>query len=160
MADKSAEHAYQYSRATFLGATTTAANVSKAGKAEEAKRAVSNLPNSLEWDACKQKVMDDIVSSKFTQNPDLQNKLLSMGETPLLEATYDSYWGCGLPLSARKLRQGEWHGKNYLGIILAVCRLEIKCVCKLELQPAFTVPTFTDLKHIIKSTGTLQVYWT
>lgn len=123
---KSAEHAYQYSRATFLGKTITANDVLKANKAEEAKRAVLNLQNSKEWDASKQKIMKDIVFAKFAQNHDLQNKLLATGERPLLEATYDSYWGCGLPLTARKLKQGEWHGKNYLGIILAECRFEIK----------------------------------
>lgn len=35
-------------------------------------------------------------------------------------------WGCGLPLSAKKLKQVDWHGKNYLGIILAECRFEIR----------------------------------
>lgn len=122
----SAEHAYQHSRAVFLGFLTTADSVLNANKAEEAKRAASNLPNSKDWDATKQKVMKDIVQAKFSQNPELQNKLLNTGDYPLLEATYDSYWGCGLPLTARKLKQGEWHGKNYLGIILAECRSEFR----------------------------------
>lgn len=123
---KSAEHAYQYNRAVFLGFHTTAESVLNANKAEAAKRAASNLPNSKEWDAVKQKTMKDIVSAKFSQNLELQNKLLNTGEYPLLEATYDSYWGCGLPLTARKLKQGEWHRKNYLGIILAECRAELR----------------------------------
>lgn len=81
---KSAEHPYQFSRATFLGDTVSADKVLEAGKAEEAKRAVSNLPNSKEWDACKQKVMKDIVSAKFAKivicrlSYFLREKLLSL----------------------------------------------------------------------------------
>lgn len=122
----SAEHAYQHTRATFLGFHSNAESARRAGKAEEAKRACSNLPSSKEWDACKQKTMKDIVCAKFAQNLDLQGKLLSTGDRPLLEATYDSYWGCGFPLTAKKLREGNWHGKNYLGIILAECRFEMR----------------------------------
>lgn len=122
----SAEHAYQHTRATFLGMHAKAEDVLRATKPEEAKRAAMNLPNSKEWDHCKQKVMKEIVLAKFTQNLEIQNKLLNTGDCPLLEATYDSYWGCGLPLSARKLKSGEWHGKNYLGIILAECRFELR----------------------------------
>lgn len=121
---KSAEHAYQHTRAVFFGFHSTAETILRVNNAEKAKKSGSNLPNSKDWDACKQKIMKDIVSAKFAQNQDLNTKLLATGDLPLLEATYDSYWGCGLPLSARKLKQGEWHGKNYLGIILAECRLE------------------------------------
>lgn len=39
-----------------------------------------------------------------------------------------------MPLSARKLIKGEWHGKNYLGIILAECRLEIRSEYNLRAQ--------------------------
>lgn len=96
----SAEHAYQHTRAVFLGFNSTADSILKSEKAEEAKRASFNLPTSKDWDACKQKTMKDIVFAKFTQNYDLQNNLLATGDQPLLEATYDSYWGCGLCLSA------------------------------------------------------------
>lgn len=49
----SAEHAYQHSRVIFLVFHSTADSILKAGKAEEAKRAALNLPNSREWDAWK-----------------------------------------------------------------------------------------------------------
>lgn len=70
--------------------------------------------------------MSEIVFSKFAQNPQLQTKLLETGDRPLLETTYDSFWGCGLPLLARKLKQGEWHGRNQLGSILVDCHTEIR----------------------------------
>lgn len=111
---ESAEHVYQHTRSTFFGFHTTADSARRAGKAEEAKRACSNLPSSKEWDASKQKTMKEIICAKFSQNLDLQGKLLATGDMPLLEATYDSYWGCGLPLTAKKLREGNWHGKKIL----------------------------------------------
>lgn len=121
-----AEHAYQYTRSIFLGSNSSAADIQKDKRPQVAKNIGINLPSSPDWDACKQKIMKEIVFCKFAQNPQLQPKILETGDKPLLEATYDSYWGCGLPLSARKLKQGDWHGKNYLGLILVDCRNEIR----------------------------------
>lgn len=109
---ESSEHAYQYSRATFFGFHTTAENARRASKAEEAKRACSNLPSSKEWDMAKPKTMKDIICAKFAQNLDLQHRLLQTGDRPLLEATYDSYWGCGLPLTAKKIERREMARKE------------------------------------------------
>lgn len=74
------------------------------------------------------------------------DELLDTGDRPLLEATFDSHWGCGLTLTARKLKQGEWHGKNYLGIILAECRFEIRREKAIQYQQ-MNVTTGAMLSH-------------
>lgn len=122
----SAEHAYQHSRALFLGKHDCAHKIRIAKSGMDAKREASNLPSTKEWDSCKVNSMRDIVYAKFAQNAALQTKLLETGDRALLEATYDSFWGCGLTLSARKMKQGDWHGKNHLGQILVDCRTEIR----------------------------------
>lgn len=121
----SSEHAYQYTRALFLGKQDTAYKIRIAKSSQDAKREGGRLPSNKEWDSCKVKTMREIVFAKFGQNSALQSKLVETGDRPLIEATYDSFWGCGLQLSARKLKQGDWHGRNQLGQILVECRTEI-----------------------------------
>lgn len=120
-----AEHAYQFTRAIFLGKQDTAYDIRVAKHPQIAKREGAKLLSNREWDNTKVKTMREIVFSKFAQNPNLQPLLLATGDRPLLEATYDSFWGCDLPLSARKLKQGDWHGRNQLGLLLVECRAEI-----------------------------------
>lgn len=121
----SAEHAYQYTRATFLGKLDAAFSARTAKTPQEAKRACARVLSSKEWDSCKYRIMREVVYAKFSQNPALQPQLTATGDSPLLEASYDSYWGCGLPLTSKKMLQGEWQGKNYLGAILVECRADI-----------------------------------
>lgn len=122
----SSEHAYQYNKAIFLGKQDAAYKIRIAKTSQIAKREGGRLPSNKDWDSSKLKTMTEIVFSKFAQSTTLQTKLLETGDRPLLEATYDSFWGCGFPLSARKLKQGEWHGRNHLGQILVDCRNAIK----------------------------------
>lgn len=70
--------------------------------------------------------MKHIVQQKFKQHPPLQDALVNTGANALIEATYDKYWGSGLPLTARNLRDGKWTGRNCLGVILNDIRTEIK----------------------------------
>ena len=38
------------------------------------------------------------IIAKFTDNPDLADMLLSTGNQMIVEATYDTMWGTGIPL--------------------------------------------------------------
>lgn len=120
------EHAYQFTRATFLGKHDAAFSARTAKTPQEAKRACARVLSTKEWDSCKYKIMKEIVYAKFSQNPTLQPQLTATGDNPLLEASYDSYWGCGLPLTSKKMIHGEWQGMNCLGAILAECRADIR----------------------------------
>lgn len=69
------------------------------------------------WEEIKLAEMYHIVLAKFTQNPDLAEKLIATGDEELVEGNYwrDTYWGvCG----------GE--GLNCLGKILMKVRGELR----------------------------------
>jgi ribA/ribD-fused uncharacterized protein len=68
------------------------------------------------WDARKERVMAEIVWAKFSQNPDLAEKLLATGNRKLEELNWwgDQYWGTV---------KGE--GKNVLGKILMEVRARL-----------------------------------
>ena len=69
------------------------------------------------WDEIKCGIMHDIVKAKFTQNPDLGQKLIDTGDAYLVEGNTwkDTYWGVY-----------NGHGENNLGRILMQVRQELK----------------------------------
>lgn len=77
-----------------------------------------DLPLRADWDQVKDDIMRKAVLSKFTQNEEIKNILLSTGTEILVEkTTNDYYWGCG--------KDGS--GKNMLGNILMEVREKIYC---------------------------------
>lgn len=69
------------------------------------------------WDARKERVMREIVTAKFAQNPELARKLLETGERHLEELNWwgDKFWGTV---------QGD--GQNVLGKILMEVRAGLR----------------------------------
>lgn len=68
-----------------------------------------DFPVRADWDVIKVNVMQEAVSAKFHQNPDLLEKLLSTGELEIIEnSPIDYFWGIG----------EDGSGKNTLGKIL------------------------------------------
>ena len=82
-----------------------------------AKRAGKRVKLRGDWDSVKDAAMEDILRAKFTQNPELMQKLIDTGDRVLMEGNYwhDTYWGVDL-------KTGE--GENRLGIILMKLRAE------------------------------------
>lgn len=68
------------------------------------------------WDARKRRVMREIMVAKFSQNPDLGQKLQATGDRELIELNWwnDQYWG---------VFQGQ--GDNVLGQVLMDVRAEL-----------------------------------
>jgi len=66
--------------------------------------------------------------SKFTQNEDLKQILLSTGDKILVEASpYDKIWGIGLSMDNDDcLDESKWRGLNLLGKALMYVRRTIK----------------------------------
>ena len=62
--------------------------------------------------------------AKFTQNPELLDKLLATKGTTLVEASpYDKIWGIGLAASDPRAKDpAQWKGQNLLGKILTELR--------------------------------------
>lgn len=84
------EHAYQHDRATYYGKHAIAYQVLSATTPQNARAGRSH-----EWDLCKQDRLKAIVQAKFNQHHDLRDRLVATGSTPLIEATYDPFWGGG-----------------------------------------------------------------
>jgi len=85
-------------------------------KPVEAKRYGKTVVLRLDWEEVKYDTMYEIVNAKFTQNPDLLDRLLATGYVELQEGNYwkDRTWGV-CPIGSGK-------GKNWLGQILMSIR--------------------------------------
>lgn len=70
-----------------------------------------------DWEDVKARIMHDVVLAKFTQHPDLADKLYLTGDDRLIEGNTwgDTYWG-----------QVNGKGLNMLGEILMIVRQELR----------------------------------
>ncbi len=74
-------------------------------------------PLRPDWEVIKDDVMREALYAKFTQHPDLKEKLLATVNAKIVEhTTNDSYWGDG----------GDGSGKNMLGKLLMETRERIR----------------------------------
>lgn len=82
-----------------------------------AKRLGKTLKLRKDWDEIKLDIMLEMVRAKFSQNPDLKEKLLATGDAELIEGNQwgDRFWG---------VCYGT--GENHLGKILMQVRGELK----------------------------------
>lgn len=72
-----------------------------------------DLPLRSNWEQVKDNIMYEVVLAKFSQHPDLKEKLLATSDALLVEHTEnDKYWGDG----------GNDSGKNMLGKTLMEVR--------------------------------------
>jgi ribA/ribD-fused uncharacterized protein len=140
---KSSEHAYQYKKFNYEGASESSfeyaeairliktPNMSREIASQKIKggypwRTALNpiIKKYLElgvvvsptWDADKDSVMESVLRCKFTQNIHCKKVLLNTGSRRLVEHTSrDHYWADG----------GDGSGKNMLGILLMKIRNEL-----------------------------------
>lgn len=83
-----------------------------------AKREGKKVQLRADWETVKNGIMEEVVRAKFSQNPDLLQKLLDTGDLELTEGNgwHDTYWGVDA-------RTGK--GENHLGRILMKLRSEL-----------------------------------
>lgn len=108
------EHYFQASKAiTEMGHE----NVRTCPTPGEAKRCGRMITCRSDWEEVKEAVMLKGLRAKFTQNPELAQKLLDTGEAALIEGNDwgDVYWGVC-----------EGSGKNRLGKLLMKVRQELR----------------------------------
>ena len=79
-----------------------------------------------EWEEQRDQILYEIIKAKFQQNPNLTETLLSTQNLDIFEATRDSYYGCGLPLSQSAYIDKKCPGKNIGGEILMQVREELR----------------------------------
>lgn len=84
---------------------------------QRAKRLGRRVELRPDWEAVKYDVMYQVCKAKFTQNPDLRNKLLATGDAELVEGNTwgDQVWG---------VCKGV--GENNLGKTLMLVRSELR----------------------------------
>lgn len=122
----SSEQAYQFIRATKLGAPEVADKVMRTKNAKESKKLSYLCTSTTEWDQVKREQMKVIIQEKFFQSDYLQAKLLETGTNTLIEATTDTFWGAGAVLGSKILSTGKWSGINTLGQLLVEIREDVK----------------------------------
>lgn len=83
-----------------------------------AKREGKKVKLRGDWESVKDGIMEEVVRAKFSQNPDLLQRLIDTGDIELTEGNrwHDTYWGVDL-MSGK--------GENHLGIILMKIRSEL-----------------------------------
>ena len=83
----------------------------------QAKRLGKRVELRPDWEDVKIDIMRQVLKSKFTQNPELREKLIATGDAELIEGNNwrDFYWG---------VCNGK--GQNHLGKLLMEVRVELK----------------------------------
>jgi len=103
------EHFYQAMK-TLVEAEQE--KIRQAGHPAAAKKLGKGVKVRPDWDAVKENIMLEGLRAKFTQHPDLAEKLLSTGTEELVEnSPTDSYWGYRLGHLLMKVRS-ELRGDN------------------------------------------------
>ena len=115
----SMEQFMMYRKAICFGDEAVAANILAAHDASQIKalgRQVSNFDEHV-WNGIKQIVVYEGLLTKFLQNGDLKDKLISTG------AVKDLIWGVGLSMkNPDRLDKTKWKGQNLLGYTLMMVR--------------------------------------
>lgn len=111
----SAEAAFQATKTTDYDTRCIFAGLNPS----QAKRLGRTIQLRPDWEDIKFKVMEEVLIRKFTQNPELKQKLLDTGNAKLIEGNswHDYIWGMNFSCTI---------GENNLGKILMKIRDELK----------------------------------
>ncbi len=79
--------------------------------------------DSADWESVRDRIMTELLSAKFGQNPELLTVLLDTGNKVLVEAGLnDKHFATGLKFGRDNLDSNKWHGDNALGGMLTNLR--------------------------------------
>jgi len=128
---KSVGQAYQWAHASERGRLDIGTRIRNAPHAGAAKSIYKQYFTDDEREQWRESqgltIMAKLVHIKFATNKAHRDVLLSTGEKTLGEATYDTFWGCGLtPHLVSATHPNFWPGKNWLGTILMRERAELR----------------------------------
>lgn len=117
------EHAYQAAKAR--DEPDLYEQIANSTEPDESKHLGRKASLPSNWNERKRYLMLEIVTAKFSQNPEYREKLLETGDQPIVELNSwgDTYWGA-------KSSNGE--GKNMLGRILMGVRSSLRFDRELE----------------------------
>ncbi len=111
------ESAFQAQKCKTTEEKMEFAAITNPSVAKRKGKKVSGLDVTL-WNFARTRIMKEVCLAKFTQNPDLKEKLLSTGDAELEEGNgwNDTFWG---------VSNKTGNGKNHLGKILMEVREEL-----------------------------------
>lgn len=138
----SAEQAYFFFKARTCKNEEAASVFLSMSNPRKIKSDGDNIPSKAVWEANKEAFMRSVVYSKFSQNPEIRDKLLNTGEAPLYECTRNRWWGCGLRFDSPDWNNMNPPGLNKLGSILMEVRSALRKSVRKE-------------KALVKSPGAL-----
>ena len=120
------EQYMMYRKAVCFGDVKVAEQILATEDVAEIKalgRLVSGYDESL-WNGVRQIVVYEGLLAKFSQNPELKERLKSTGSTVLAEcAVKDRIWGIGLSMyDPDRFDRTKWKGQNLLGYALMMVR--------------------------------------
>lgn len=126
----STEQWLMFQKACLFKDYATAEKVLKTTSPKTAKslgRQVKNFDEQIWKENCRQ-IMFDGCLLKFSQNPDLQQYLLSTKDKVIAEASpFDKIWGIGLDAKqAKAVPKKNWPGTNWLGECLMQVRQHLQ----------------------------------
>ncbi|MCR6637498.1 MAG: NADAR family protein [Sporocytophaga sp.] len=124
----SAEQFMMYHKAILFLNTETAKQILKVTNPREIKelgRQVKDFDKDV-WSFFRSKIVYEANKAKFSQKNSLKDALILTKGTTLVEAApNDKIWGIGLTEDDyRAQNRKTWHGKNLLGEILTLLRIE------------------------------------
>ena len=121
------EQYYQTQKAMCLEKPEVAKKILSSRSQKECKMLGDGVQSTPDWIANSRHVMQKGCEAKFSQDEDAKSFLLNTGDTLLAEASYDKFWGTGVPLSHADVGdKKKWTGTNHLGEILTAIRDTLK----------------------------------
>lgn len=120
----SAEHAIQYKRSLVGKREDIGIQIKQTLRSADVKMLGEKVDYNKKWDNTKIGLIRGIVKQKFIENNTLKIKLLATAGYTLEEATFDRYWGTGVPVYSKEFRKGKHTGKNIMGRLLEEIRDE------------------------------------
>ena len=122
----SVEQALVYMKALICGAATILSCIRSIDDPFRIKSLSRKIVATKEWNEQRDEVLYEIVKAKFVQNLKYAKALIATGDLDIFEATRDSHFGCGFPLSQAFQIDRNCPGKNVGGDILMQVREELK----------------------------------
>ena len=121
------EQYFQHTKATLNGDDVSATKIMLQTKPSEMKKTGNGVTIKLgsSWNKECTQVMMKGCSAKFQQNAKLKDFLNDTGDTTLVEAGRDRFWGAGTHLHSAELKMNTWSGQHLLGKTLMDVREKI-----------------------------------
>ena len=120
-----AEHRFQGLKGMNAKNESLVQRIVSASTPQDAKKLGDSIGETPEWRLLRDEVLKKVIDEKFTQNPELADRLVETGNRKLNEATASNYYGVGAALHSREVRDGTHTGQNKLGIALENKRKEL-----------------------------------